>query len=194
MRIGIEGIELHDRPRLSPAPVPPRRSPTSAPTNTAAVSKTACASRSKSSTPCAPRFPRTSRSGVRVSASDWVEGRLGHRRHRRLRQGPGRARGAAAIHVSSGGVSNAQQIAIKPAYQVHFAERSQAGRRHAGHRRRSDHRGGAGGRDHRKRPGRRHRSGPCASFTTRAGPGMPRPNSARRWPPRRNTGAPSRTA
>ena len=32
------------------------------------------------------------------------------------------ARGAAAIHVSSGGVSPDQKIPLGPGYQVHFAE------------------------------------------------------------------------
>lgn len=58
---------------------------------------------------------------VRVSASDWVEGGWdidGTIAFAKALQ----ERGSAAIHVSSGGVSNEQQITIKPGYQVHFAE------------------------------------------------------------------------
>ncbi len=58
---------------------------------------------------------------MRVSASDWVEGGWdidGTIAFAKALQ----ARGAAAIHVSSGGVSNEQQITIKSGYQVHFAE------------------------------------------------------------------------
>lgn len=58
---------------------------------------------------------------VRVSASDWVEGGWdidGTIAFAKALQ----ERGCAAIHVSSGGVSNEQQITIKPGYQVHFAE------------------------------------------------------------------------
>jgi len=60
--------------------------------------------------------------GVRISATDWVEGgwdieqsvALGHA----LRE-----RGCAFIHVSSGGVSPRQQIPLGPGYQVALAER-----------------------------------------------------------------------
>jgi 2,4-dienoyl-CoA reductase-like NADH-dependent reductase (Old Yellow Enzyme family) len=59
--------------------------------------------------------------GVRISATDWVEGgwdlaqsiAFGHAL---------KARGCAWIHVSSGGVSPSQQIPLGPGYQVHLAE------------------------------------------------------------------------
>jgi 2,4-dienoyl-CoA reductase-like NADH-dependent reductase (Old Yellow Enzyme family) len=59
--------------------------------------------------------------GVRISASDWVEGgwdldqsiELTHRL---------KNLGAAYIHVSSGGLSPTQQITVGPGYQVPFAE------------------------------------------------------------------------
>jgi 2,4-dienoyl-CoA reductase-like NADH-dependent reductase (Old Yellow Enzyme family) len=59
--------------------------------------------------------------GVRISATDWVEGgwdveqsiAFGHEL---------KARGCAWIHVSSGGVSPRQQIPLGPGYQVHLAE------------------------------------------------------------------------
>lgn len=59
---------------------------------------------------------------VRVSATDWVPGgwdvestiAFGHAL---------KARGCAAIHVSSGGVSPLQKIALGPGYQVGFAKR-----------------------------------------------------------------------
>ena len=60
--------------------------------------------------------------GIRISATDWVEGgwdvgqsiAFGHA----LRQ-----RGCAYVHVSSGGLSPRQQISPGPNYQVPFAER-----------------------------------------------------------------------
>ena len=60
--------------------------------------------------------------GVRISATDWVEGgwdleqsvQFGHA----LRQ-----RDCAFIHVSSGGVSPLQQITLGPGYQVPLADR-----------------------------------------------------------------------
>jgi len=62
---------------------------------------------------------------MRVSATDWVEDgwtveetiELAHALKRR---------GSAAIHVSTGGLSTAQQIPLGPGYQVPFAERIKA--------------------------------------------------------------------
>jgi len=66
-------------------------------------------------------FPREKPVGVRISASDWVEDGWDLEQSvtfsRQLE-----ARGAAYIHVSSGGLSPAQQIPVAPGYQVHFAE------------------------------------------------------------------------
>lgn len=62
---------------------------------------------------------------VRVSATDWVpgswdiEGTVAFSKMLR-------ARGCAAIHVSSGGVSPQQQIKLGPGYQVEFAQRVKA--------------------------------------------------------------------
>jgi 2,4-dienoyl-CoA reductase-like NADH-dependent reductase (Old Yellow Enzyme family) len=58
---------------------------------------------------------------LRLSATDWVEGgwdlpstlTLGHEL---------KARGCAALHISSGGVSPLQKIALGPGYQVEFAQ------------------------------------------------------------------------
>jgi 2,4-dienoyl-CoA reductase-like NADH-dependent reductase (Old Yellow Enzyme family) len=58
---------------------------------------------------------------LRLSATDWVEGgwdlpstiSLGHEL---------KARGCAALHISSGGVSPLQKIALGPGYQVEFAQ------------------------------------------------------------------------
>lgn len=59
--------------------------------------------------------------GVRISASDWVEGGWDVAQSsvfaKALEQ-----RGCAFIHVSSGGVSPLQKIPLEPGYQVHFAE------------------------------------------------------------------------
>ena len=59
---------------------------------------------------------------VRLSATDWVEGGWDIEGTVALSKALA-ARGCAAIHVSSGGVSPRQQIALKPNYQVGFATR-----------------------------------------------------------------------
>ena len=60
--------------------------------------------------------------GVRISATDWVDGGWEIEQSvaftKALQQ-----RGCAFIHVSSGGLSPAQQIPVAPGYQVPFAER-----------------------------------------------------------------------
>lgn len=60
--------------------------------------------------------------GIRISASDWVEGGWDIEQSvvfaHQLKQ-----RGCDFIHVSSGGLSPQQQIALGPNYQVPFAER-----------------------------------------------------------------------
>lgn len=60
--------------------------------------------------------------GVRLSATDWVEGGWDLESSVALCQALD-ARGCAYVHVSSGGVSPLQAIAIGPGYQVGFAER-----------------------------------------------------------------------
>jgi 2,4-dienoyl-CoA reductase-like NADH-dependent reductase (Old Yellow Enzyme family) len=71
-------------------------------------------------------FPAERPVWVRVSATDWVDGSgwdvdttiaFAHEL---------KARGCAAIHVSSGGVSPQQKIPLEPGYQVGFAERIKA--------------------------------------------------------------------
>jgi 2,4-dienoyl-CoA reductase-like NADH-dependent reductase (Old Yellow Enzyme family) len=63
--------------------------------------------------------------GIRISATDWVEGGLDIAQSiafgRALRE-----RGCDFMHVSSGGVSPRQQIPIGPGYQVHLAEQIRA--------------------------------------------------------------------
>jgi len=60
--------------------------------------------------------------GVRLSASDWVEGAWDVEQSAVLAQRL-KAAGCDFIHVSSGGVSPQQKIAIGPSYQVPFAKR-----------------------------------------------------------------------
>ena len=60
--------------------------------------------------------------GVRLSATDWVEGGWEIEQSVRFAQEL-KQRGADFIHVSSGGVSPQQQIPVGPGYQVAFAER-----------------------------------------------------------------------
>ncbi len=58
--------------------------------------------------------------GIRISASDWVEGGLDVAQSAEFAQRL-KALGCDFIHVSSGGVSPAQKIALGPNYQVPFA-------------------------------------------------------------------------
>ncbi|WP_326540968.1 NADH:flavin oxidoreductase/NADH oxidase [Pseudorhodoferax sp.] len=62
---------------------------------------------------------------VRLSATDWVPGGWDVESTVALSQEL-KARGCAAIHVSSGGVSPQQSIALGPLYQVPFAQRVKA--------------------------------------------------------------------
>ncbi len=70
-------------------------------------------------------FPRERPVWMRVSATDWVPGGWDIEGTVALAHAL-KARGAAAIHVSSGGVSPQQKIKIGPHYQVPFAERVKA--------------------------------------------------------------------
>jgi 2,4-dienoyl-CoA reductase-like NADH-dependent reductase (Old Yellow Enzyme family) len=69
--------------------------------------------------------PPTMAVGVRISATDWVEGGWDIEQSVRLAQELNAA-GADFIHVSSGGISPAQQIALGPSYQIGFAARIRA--------------------------------------------------------------------
>lgn len=70
-------------------------------------------------------FPADRPVWVRLSATDWVDGGWdlddAVAFTRALKD-----RGAAAIHVSSGGISPQQKIPVGPGYQVHLAERIKA--------------------------------------------------------------------
>ena len=118
-----------------------RPSPTSAPTSTAGRWRTGSASRSRSSTPCAPRCPDAVPVTVRISATDWLPD--GNTEHDAVEIA--RAfieHGAAAIDVSSGQVSKDEKPAFGRSYQTPFADRirhevADAGRR-AGDRGRRD--------------------------------------------------------
>ena len=63
--------------------------------------------------------------GMRISATDWVEGGWEIEQSVQLAHALKRL-GADFIHVSSGGVSPQQQIPLSPGYQVGFAERIKA--------------------------------------------------------------------
>lgn len=65
-------------------------------------------------------FPPQKPVTVRLSGTDWVEGGWDIAQTAAFSQAL-EARGAAAIHVSSGGLSPAQQIAVGPNYQVPLA-------------------------------------------------------------------------
>ncbi|XLZ69162.1 NADH:flavin oxidoreductase/NADH oxidase [Massilia sp. SR12] len=70
--------------------------------------------------------PRAMALGMRVSASDWVDGGWDIEQTLALAQAL-KQRGADFIHVSSGGVSPLQKIPLGPGYQIHFAQRIKAG-------------------------------------------------------------------
>ena len=63
--------------------------------------------------------------GIRVSASDWVDGGLTVDDVAEFSQRI-KALGCDFIHVSSGGISPQQKIAVGPGYQVHFARQIRA--------------------------------------------------------------------
>ena len=65
--------------------------------------------------------PDTMALGVRISATDWVEGGWDLAQSIALAKALD-ARGCHYIHVSSGGLHPAQRIAVAPGYQVPFAE------------------------------------------------------------------------
>ncbi|MBV8634673.1 MAG: tRNA-dihydrouridine synthase, partial [Burkholderiaceae bacterium] len=67
-------------------------------------------------------YPARKPVGVRLSASDWVEGGWDVEQSVIYAQELEK-RGCAFIHVSSGGVSPQQKITLEPGYQVPFAER-----------------------------------------------------------------------
>lgn len=67
-------------------------------------------------------FPAEKPVTVRLSGTDWVEGGWDIEQSVAFSQAL-EARGAAAIHVSSGGLSSAQQIPVGPSYQVPLARR-----------------------------------------------------------------------
>ena len=66
-------------------------------------------------------FPREKPVGVRLSGTDWVEGGWNLEQSIALAKELER-RGAAYIHVSSGGLSPEQKIPLKPGYQVSLAQ------------------------------------------------------------------------
>lgn len=70
-------------------------------------------------------FPADRPVWVRVSATDWVEGGWDTEDTVAFARAL-QARGCAAIHVSSGGVSPLQKIRIGPGYQLPFAQRVKA--------------------------------------------------------------------
>jgi 2,4-dienoyl-CoA reductase-like NADH-dependent reductase (Old Yellow Enzyme family) len=70
-------------------------------------------------------FPAERPVWARISASDWVAGGWDLEQSVALSQAL-KARGCAAIHVSSGGLSPAQAIPLEPGYQVPFARRIKA--------------------------------------------------------------------
>ncbi|MEI9986824.1 MAG: hypothetical protein WDN69_28875 [Aliidongia sp.] len=106
--------------------------------------------------------------GIKVSASDWVEGGWDLDQTiafaKVLKQ-----RKVDWIDVSSGGASPAQKIPLGPGYQVPFAEAIRAATGTHDHLSRPDHRRETGGGDRLQRPGRHGGAGSRPCSTTRAG-------------------------
>lgn len=71
-------------------------------------------------------FPKEKPVGVRISASDWIEGGWDVEQSVLYAQELEK-RGSAYIHVSSGGISPEQKITLGPGYQVSFARRIKQG-------------------------------------------------------------------
>jgi 2,4-dienoyl-CoA reductase-like NADH-dependent reductase (Old Yellow Enzyme family) len=65
-------------------------------------------------------FPAERPVGIRISASDWVDGGWDVDQSIAFARAL-QARGCDFIHVSSGGLSTAQRIALEPGYQIDFA-------------------------------------------------------------------------
>ncbi len=87
----------------------------------AARSKTACAFRWRCSTRCARVFPDHKPVGMRVSATDWVEGGWDLAQTVEFAKEL-KKRGVDWMDVSSGGVSPLQKIPLGPGYQVPLAQ------------------------------------------------------------------------
>ena len=138
-------------------------------------------------------FPADKPVGVRVSATDWVEGGWTLDDTIAFAQEL-KKRGCDWIDVSSGGVSPLQKIPLEPGYQIPFAQAVKQATGLDDHRRGSHHRSAAcraTDRRGRRRPDRVS-SRDCS--TTRAGRGTPRRNWARRSKRRRSTGARNRAS
>ena len=69
--------------------------------------------------------PATMAVGVRISASDWVDGGWDVEQSIAFAHEL-KTRGTAFMHVSSGGISPLQKIPVGPGYQIQFAERIKA--------------------------------------------------------------------
>ena len=163
-----------------------RRCRTTAPTPTAARSRTARACCSRSCAPCAPRSATTSRCFVRFSRHRLGRGRLGRgadRDRRRL----GRARPAPTSSTSRPAALVAGvRIPLGPGYQVPFAERvgddadvpvTAVGLITTPQQADADRRDGPGGcRDARPRDC-------CATRTSRCAPPTSSASSVDYWPP-----------
>ena len=87
----------------------------------AARCKTACAFRSRCSTRCARRFRQHKPVGIKLSATDWVDGGWDLAQTIELAKEL-KTRGVDWVDVSSGGVSPLQKIPLGPGYQVPFAQ------------------------------------------------------------------------
>ena len=140
------------RARLSRPISSCRRSPTSAPTNTAARSKTACALPSRCTRRCARYGRKQKPIGMRVSATDWVEGGWTPEETVVLAKEL-KKRGMDYMDVSSGGLSPAQKIPLGARLPGAVRREGEEGKRHHHHDGRPDRRLPAGGR-HRRRPAR----------------------------------------
>ncbi len=106
-------------------------------------------------------FPADKPVGVRVSATDWVEGGWTLEDTIVFAQEL-KKRGCDWIDVSSGGVSPLQKIPLEPGYQIPFAKAVKSDGSHD-HRRRTHHRSASCRATDRTGRRRSDRAGPCAA-------------------------------
>ena len=111
------------RARLSRATSSCRRSPTSAPTNMAARPKTACALPSRCTRRCA-RYGRSSKPlGMRVSATDWVDGGWTPEETVHAGQGAEKARHGLYGRVDAAGSIRSRRFRWRPATRCRSPKR-----------------------------------------------------------------------
>ena len=191
VQIGFEAIELHYGPRLSRCIRSCRRSPTSAPTNTAARWRIACASVSRSRRRCARRCRKTIALGARITGSDWRDGGL------TADDAVTYAKALKAVASTTSTFRPAASMptrATRPSLAITCRSPSGSSAKRDWHARRwADHDAGSGRGDRCRRQGRHGGARRAACSTIRAGAGTQRSCSVPRCPGCRSISAPRRS-